>query len=321
MCKTEGDRLAKVLLHFGLIEDETKTLGKIVCPFHEDINPSMMYNLDEGSYYCLGCGEGGSSSIDFISRLAKENNKNVNALKVLCGILKRKEIRQLKMTKRVDRRYDYELQLVKAHNYYFGLKKNDWSKNPSQEELLIIDYMTSRGFSPPMLNRFKARYTYNDVYPIVFPIVDNGKFCGYVCRAVNNEEAEQKRKYLYNRGFRREQCLSGTYEYGSVVYIVEGHLDMLKMKSFGIKNVVAILGWKISQTQIEKLRKQNIKRIVCCLDNDKAGEKGKHELHKHFNVIDFVYGEGIKDPGQMSKREFIKQINITKNKYKKGRNY
>lgn len=316
---SEGDRLAKVLLFFGLLEDETKTVGKIICPFHEDVNPSMMYDLRDGSWYCLGCGLGGSSAVDFIQQMAKEKNKKANAMKVLFKILKSKEISKLQMTKRISKKIDFELELLRAKDYYYGLSKTTWGRNYSDEQLLIIDYMNKRGFAPEVLTKYGARYTYNDIYPIVFPLLDNGIFKGYVCRTINNEHAESKRKYLYNEGFRRKLCLCGTYTQDETVIIVEGYMDMLKLKTFGVKNVVAILGWKISEDQIKLLKDKNIKNVICCLDNDKAGMKGLNELKKHFDVLEFVYKKGTKDPGEMSRQEFVKQMKLSKQNYKKGR--
>ena len=41
-------------------------------------------------------------------------------------------------------------------------------------------------------------------------MIDNGKFKGWVCRTTD-KDIEKKRKYLYNKGFRRAETLVGSY--------------------------------------------------------------------------------------------------------------
>lgn len=303
-----GDRLAKVLFYYGFIEDDKISEGKIICPFHEDINPSLIYNLEEGSWYCFGCGESGTA-VEFVEKMLVYQERNtMYTMRELYNILRSKRARTIKMAKRTARKHDYDDELIRADNFYNGLLKTQWGTNSSDESLFIIDYMAQRGFMPEHLKKYGGKYTYSEFYPLVFPITDNGEFRGYVCRAINQPELEKKRKYLYNYGFRRELTLCGDYEVGSTVFIVEGFMDMLKLKTFGIKNVVAILGWKITQTQVEKLRQAKINNVICCLDNDHAGDKGYIELCKHFRVLKFQYEDGINDPGEMSKNDFQRQL-------------
>ena len=51
--------LAKVLLYYGCIENADCEEQKIVCPFHEDVEPSMIVNLKKGNFFCFGCNESG----------------------------------------------------------------------------------------------------------------------------------------------------------------------------------------------------------------------------------------------------------------------
>ena len=44
--------LAKVLLYYGCIENADCEEQKIVCPFHEDVEPSMIVNLKKGNFFC-----------------------------------------------------------------------------------------------------------------------------------------------------------------------------------------------------------------------------------------------------------------------------
>ena len=84
-------------------------------------------------------------------------------------------------------------------------------------------------------------------------------------------EVEAQRKYMYNRGFKRERTLAGNFGIKhtgiQTVLIVEGYLDCLKVQQLGIHSVVAILGWKVSGTQLDKLKQKKIKHKICNIDN------------------------------------------------------
>ena len=89
-------------------------------------------------------------------------------------------------------------------------------------------------------------------------------------------------------------------------------MDRLKFIQYGITNVVAILGWKMSGEQELKLKKSGIKYIISALDNDRCGKKGTEYLKSRFpNVYRFKYMKGIKDPGEMTKAQFAKMYNKT----------
>jgi DNA primase len=172
--------------------------------------------------------------------------------------------------------------------------------------------MKKRGYNEKALNDCNAKVTYNNSYPIIFPMLDNGKFKGWVCRTTN-KEVEKKRKYLYNAGFSRATTLVGDYGNADYLFVVEGYMDRLRFLQNGYKeNVVAILGWKMSKEQQNKIKKAGIKYIISALDNDECGEKGTRYLKSIFpNVIRFKHIKGIKDTGEMSDEKFRKAYNYT----------
>ena len=142
-------------------------------------------------------------------------------------------------------------------------------------------------------------------------MIDNGKFKGWVCRTTR-KNVEKLRKYLYNEGFSRATTLVGEYADAEILYIVEGYMDRLRFIQNGKKNVVAILGWKMSHEQIEKIKNSKSKVIVSALDNDECGKKGSEYIKTIFpNYVRFRYKKGIKDPGEMSDDQFTEMYNKT----------
>ena len=141
-------------------------------------------------------------------------------------------------------------------------------------------------------------------------MLDNGKFKGWVCRTML-KSVEAKRKYLYNEGFSRATTLVGNYGSKDYVIVVEGYMDRLKFAQFGEENVVAILGWKMSPQQIQKLKDKGINKVISALDNDVCGKKGTEFLKQHFDVTRFAYLKGVKDPGEMTQDLFDKMFSKT----------
>ena len=312
--KYAGKELAKVLIYYGIINDVISSDFNIICPFHEDINPSMRVSLDDGSYFCFGCGIKGNA-LDFV----KNANPELNELQCcveLERILNSKEIKQLNVKYRKKRRVQNKQALNEAKDYYYGLRSTDWNNIENEEQQKILDYMKQRGFNARALNVAQCKANYNIAYPFLFPLLDNGEFKGWVGRTTN-KYVEKKRKYLYNDGFRKRNTLCGTYEQNKVVFICEGYFDYLSLKTKGhLKNVVAILGWHISDEQVKKLKDKGITTVVSALDNDKCGIKGTEYLKKFFNVVRFEFPEGVKDTGEMTEQQIKKALKQTGRKLK-----
>jgi len=301
--KCGGNELAKVLYHYGLIPEARSIETKIVCPFHNDENPSMVINLERGSYYCFGCGASGDA-FHFVEQAEKET-KGIQLIIKFFKILNSDEVKHIRVNRKMlrVRKQSKELYDI-ACDYYYGLSKIDWNKRKSKEVVEARDYMVKRGFTTDVLNECEAKITYNKQYAIIFPMLDNGEFKGWVCRTTL-PEVEKKRKYLYSEGFMRRNTLVGNYANCETVFIVEGYMDRLKFLQYGVKNVVAILGWKMSVEQERKLKSAGINHVISALDNDECGRKGTEYLKGIFRkVTRFKYKKGFKDPGEMSKKEF-----------------
>lgn len=324
--KTGGENLAKVLWYYNLIPDVASISQKIVCPFHDDVNPSMIVNFEDGSWFCFGCNLTGDAKRFVLLMEAKYNHLNdLQAYKKYLQILKSDKCSGIKINQALKRQKPLQKDLYdEAYDYYHGLRKVNWKESDEPEVLDAKEYMANRGFDSMTLNKCKAKVTYNKSYGIIFPMLDNGKFKGWVCRTMV-KAIEEKRKYLYNEGFSRATTLVGNYGSKDYVFVVEGYMDRLKFIQYGEENVVAILGWKMSPQQIQKLKDKGITKIISALDNDVCGKKGTEFLKKHFEVTRFSYLKGVKDPGDMTKESFNKMLKrsmriFNENKNKKGGN-
>lgn len=295
------DAFIAVLKYYGIFEDQE--LYKIVCPFHGDLNPSMQINLNKSFFYCYGCGIHGStfeivkafeptlSTFEVYRKVAEIVKGNTGPKSIAASA-----------EPSFKSKASYREGIGLARDFYCNLPDTNWFK-VDEDAFGIKMYMNKRGFKTSTLNKVQAKATYNKLYPIVFPMFDNGVFRGYVMRT-DDPNVEGERKYMYNKGFKRRITLPGDYKYHTVV-LVEGFLDMLKAKQIGIKYVVAVLGWKLTGEQLEKLKKAGVKTIICALDNDDAGNKGYKYLKRvcsinKLKLYRLRYPKSMKDMGDVS---------------------
>lgn len=317
---TSLNQFIAALKHYNIYQEDDQY--KIICPFHGDKNPSLQINKQTGFFYCYGCGLSGGafelvknyepnlSPIEIYKKLhffVKEGKGGIGGRDVYTYT------NLLYTHSFVDSKVKYREGIKLAKDFYFNLPETNWYKLP-EEAIPILRYMKHRGFTTSTLKKFGAKFTYNKNYSIVFPMYDNGIFRGYVMRT-DDPTVEDQRKYMYNREFRRRITLPGDYK-NSTVILVEGFLDMLKAKQYGIKYVAAVLGWKLTSEQFEKLKRCGVKTIICALDNDECGRKGYKYLKRicsvnHISVKRIRYPKTMKDMGDLNEENsklILKQI-------------
>lgn len=306
---TDGEMLAAVAIYYGLAPAIESSTVKVLCPLHADKNPSMRLDFNTGFWYCFGCQEGGK----WRKLIRKIENDDLKAQLAISKITKGEKnpihIKQYIVSPEVARRRQRQFQ-VEARDFYCGLHKVDWASTCDSDEIAVRQYMINRGFTVKSLDRARAKFNYSRDYKLIFPIIDNGVFKGWICRTTDPEVAKV-RKYLYNRGFSRKSTVVGYYgkkskKSSDYVIVVEGFMDRLKLIQLGIDNTVALFGWKATDKQIEKLKDSGIKFIVSALDNDECGRKGTCHLRKYFDVIQWPYLRGVKDPGDFDEKSFRK---------------
>lgn len=286
--------MAQVLSYYGLIGDNIQDKVKVICPFHEDVKPSMLVNVIEDSYYCFGCNASGNS-IKFVQQIEKcsEMEAMLKINKIKKGAKRKNQIKIHVQTAMTNKEAIEEAKL-----YYYSLPTTEWN-NVADDS-----YLLKRGFYKRALNELKVKENYNHIYGVVAPMLDMGEFKGYVCRATTAEfnGRDVDRKYLYNKGFVRRNTLVGNYDKPWPV-VTEGFLDYARLIQFGIHNSCAILGWKATNNQISKLQQYGTK-IISALDNTPSGEAGSKYLSQYFDVIRFAFPSHRKDIGDMHEHEF-----------------
>lgn len=273
-----------------------------ICPFHDDHNPSMSVSPEKGVYKCFVCGNAGNIfnfvmeyekvsfyeavkivadkigvSID-ISTSKKENTKksplydiyNIsykfyqNNLNTVYG----KDAKKYLLNRKIDE------DVIK--NFNIGLSLSDSE---------LCNALKAKGFKDDdIVSSGVAVQNGNNIYDIyknriMFPLYDlEGNVVGFSGRIynqkseskyINTKETEifKKGELLYNYHIAKKEARKEKN-----IIVVEGFMDVIRLSTIGIANVVATMGTAVTKYQLNLIQKL-APNITLMFDGDKAGEK------------------------------------------------
>lgn len=320
---------------------EVKKAGrnyKANCPFHGEKTPSFMITPELQIYKCFGCGRSGDVFTFLEEHEGMEFSEALKYLAEKAGV-KLVEFKQeasterekiIEINKNTLNFYDYVLhshpQGKKILNYLTkdrGLKTDTIKKfkigySPESFDALSKYLMQKKKFTLAELtkagllvgrgiDRFKGR--------VIFPLSDHRSnivgFAGRILPWVKQDrakyinspdtEAYHKSNILYGLDITKSEIRDSKY-----AVVVEGELDMISSYQAGVRNVIAIKGSALTESQI-RLIGRFAKKIVLCLDSDFAGdEAAKRGAILAFNMdfeVKVARLEGYKDPDEIARKE------------------
>lgn len=221
------------------------------CPFHEgDINPSFSINKDKNVFYCFGCNRGGSI-IQFV--MYYHNLSFTQAVKYLIDYANLSiEPKEKSETLNYLRQYKYKKMKTDEdfnREYLPDDYMNRFVKAPIEEWL-------AEGIKQEVLDEYEVRYD-RIGNRIVFPIRNSeGKIIAIKGRTrVEDFENLGVSKYIYYQPIGTNNFLFGLYknlpyiQEKNEAIIVEAEKGVLKLESWGFKNVIALSTSNINQHQ------------------------------------------------------------------------
>ena len=267
-----------------------------VCPFHDDTNPSMSVSSDKQIFKCFSCGASGNV-ITFVM-----DYEHVDFKEALSTLAKRAGIAFSKGNVKNENKYDkyykmYDLALKYYQNNIntsHGKEAIKYLENRKIDKSLIKEFriglalndnglskiLTSKGYSALELDRFGLGNGEKDLYinRIMFPLFDtNDRPVGFSGRIYNGET--NTGKYINTKEtpiFKKGELLYNYYKAKEFtrlekkLIIVEGFMDVIRLYSIGVKNVIALMGTALTKNHINLIKRLS-KDIYLCLDGDKAG--------------------------------------------------
>lgn len=335
-----------------------------VCPFHDDNHPSMSVSKEKQIYKCFSCGASGNV-FQFIQDYEHISfNESLQILAKRAGIALNSD--HIKTTRKNEDLYTlYEIAEKFYHNNILtseGKKARDYLESRKINKEIIKEFgiglslkdtkLLSKIFVSKKYNEKiilnsglvkKNNATFEDLYynRIMFPLYNlEGNVVGFSGRIydgtsdskyINTRETEifKKGELLYNYYHARNDAR----QKGQII-IVEGFMDVIRMYTADIHNVVATMGTAVTKNQA-LLIKRLAKEVILCFDGDTAGEKAtvscSEELLKIGVTPKVVRLEENLDPDEYilkyGKEKFKEKIDhainlmdFKLNYYKKGKN-
>lgn len=289
-----------------------------ICPFHDDHNPSMSVSPDKQMYKCFVCGAAGNvfnfvkdyKNINYYEAVKEVANKV--GISIDIGSYKPKE--DIKFKDQYDI-YDLSNKFYQnnlntnlgkiARNYLTSRNINDdiikrFQIGLSFSDNKLTDLLLKKGYSKDLLVKsgiavINNEGKVNDIYRnrIMFPLWDtNGKVIGFSGRIyegkdqskyINTMETDifKKGSLLYNYENARKSVLDK-----DEIIICEGFMDVIRLYTIGVTNVVATMGTAITKEQLNLIRKLT-NNVILMFDGDSAGEKATLSFIELSKDIDF----------------------------------
>lgn len=276
-----------------------------ICPFHDDHNPSMSISPEKQIYTCFVCGASGNvfnfvanyEKVSFVSAVKKVAQKaGINLNINVKDDYKPKDTKYDKYYKMFDITNKYYQNNIKS---VYGKKAIEYLHNRKIDDDVINEFEIGLSMNDNNVSKLLEKKGYdvnelidiglcgkkdNFVYDIfrnriMFPLYNlDGKPVGFSGRIYNDEEdskyVNSKESIIFKKGnllYNYHRALSHAREKHQII-VVEGFMDVIRLYTIGIKNVVATMGTAITKEHANLLMKLS-KNIVLCFDGDKAGEK------------------------------------------------
>ncbi len=283
-----------------------------VCPFHDDHSPSMSVSREKQMYKCFSCGAGGNvinfvmdfENISFLEAVYKLANR--------AGIILDNKVYQRKNIE--SKHQDYYTVYDLAHKLYTNNINTELGKEAVEylqkrkldmkaikdfkiglslkDNRMLINMLKKKGFDEKFIescglaNRFEEGYKDKFYNRIMFPLYDlNGKVIGFSGRVYNRED---KSKYINTQEtevFKKGELLYNYHIAKNIarreneIIVVEGFMDVIRMRTIGIDNVIATMGTACTKQQLHLIKKM-AKKIILLYDDDDAGQKANYTIAK-----------------------------------------
>ena len=325
-----------IAIRLGLNIDKN---NKSICPFHNDKNPSLSFNIKDNYYHCFSCGASGDNiklvqellhcnfneAIEFITgnkykaikldnKIDKQFNKNIsNIYKTFIDLLDNKEALKYLQERCISKKQIIENKIKnlpkEKKEQYNIIRKLLYIYN---EESLIKSGIVAKS------KEFDNLYLFHYKHRLIIPYFDiDGENINSIQGRSIDEEI--KPKYLFNKY--AKDSIYNIHKLSNIkdIIICEGVIDALSLERLGYC-AIAIAGVsKINiLEQYDILKKYNIYSFS---DNDKAGKKLIKDIYKldnykgAFLIDSFTKDNNIKDINELLVKSNIKTFKIDNIEY------
>lgn len=313
-----------------------------LCPFHDEKTPSFSVSPDKQIAHCFGCKKGGNvfqflmeiESMSFHEAAAKLGEPLNIKIDTKTSDVAESDMTLIRMhdymtdlyhhllmnTNEGEKPLQYLLdrgfstELIRAEKIGFAPNMSYFAKNA----LLEQGYNEETAYQAGLLSRNEENFSYYDrfVGRIMIPIKNHqGHHVGYTARSIDGSEPKylntpeteifKKRELFFNLNDARKHIRKLDN-----IILMEGHLDVLKVKMTKVRHIVATMGTELSQENLNLLERLS-SNVTIMFDGDSAGRNatlkvGDTLLKRGLNV----YVQKI--PDKMDPDEYIETFGAEK---------
>ncbi len=170
-------------------------------------------------------------------------------------------------------------------------------------------YFFDRGFGKDDMKEYMVGRNLDDETVTIPVFWEDGKVAGIVGRFIDPNRPKNMRYRIYD--FAKSDLLwpIDKVEKTNTVILTEGIFDAMRLRKWGIKNVLTPMTNSISKKQAKYLS-QNFNRVITLFDSDSGGDFGRDrvdEMLKHSLTVlhPSYYPEEGKDPEEWGKKETL----------------
>lgn len=291
-----------------------------ICPFHDDHNPSMSVSEDKQIYKCFVCGNSGNvfnfvmeyEKVSFIEAVKIVANKQG----IIVDINTSKKNTIDKSNERLYQIYDLAYKFYQNNlNTIYGKSAKEYLHERQIDDSIIKDFNIGLSLNDSELYSIlnKKGYTDNeiidsgigykssnkvvDIYKnrIMFPLYDlDGKVVGFSGRIYSKKDENKYINTKETKIFKKGELLYNYHKAKTLarkeksIIIVEGFMDVIRLNSIGIHNVVATMGTAVTKFQANLIKKM-APNIILMFDGDTAGDKATQSfLELYSNNMDNI---------------------------------
>lgn len=290
---------ATILARYDIVPARLQGQISLLCPFHDDRQPSLSVNLDRKLFHCFACQAKGDI-LDFVARIEQLSLPDAARIVARCCGLPLE--RHMSACRRPPATAEDGQNAGSANRPVRELLQQDGKASPCCGTALdpTHRYLFDRGLTSELIRVFGLGYCAQGrlrgrvCIPIHSP--DGAQILGYSGRWANDQVPDGIPRYLMPLGFRKSALL---FNYHRVVgaqhlVIVEGYWSVFRLHALNVP-AVALMGTSLSDPQMDLLGQSEARQFTLLLDADRAGRKATTDLLPRLSSLFFVRSPALPD--------------------------
>lgn len=275
------------------VEKVTRDEAWALCPSpeHSERKPSWSINLDTGSHNCFSCGWGGNYIylVKQVKRLDDDKAEEWIRERGGIGVARKKLSGETAWERKASVQVsEADLALFDTEIPGHALKSRDIIQEACEAYGILWDAANDRW-----------------ILPIRDPLT--GQLLGW---------QEKGKRHFRNvpDEVEKSRALFGYHLLGETAYVEESPLDCARLWTYSVEGAVSGYGVHLSDIQMDLIVDHpKVKRVVMCLDNDKAGRTKERQVWEEYRGRTRLYFANYertaeKDHGEMTPEEIAYSI-------------